>query len=116
MDLNQEQKDLITQIANLQTRDIITILLSQQHVGDIVDSVRGESYEITTKEVTAELRSQIKQWAKVKRDPENFSKLLDAGEKGWLRHHIFDYYSKHGNTRGLWKKLNLDEKINQNLN
>ena len=117
MNLTDAQKKILVNIAKEQTRDIIHILLHKEHYQDITKSLTDDGYEVTDKEVAAELRGQITQWARVKKNPEEFSKLLDNHEKGYLRHHVFAYFMKHGNTQGLWKKLGIDDEINKlNLN
>ena len=113
MNLTDAQKTILVDIAKQQTKDIIYLLLHKELYKEITENMIEDGYEVTNEEVATELRSQVTQWAKVKKDPEEFGKFLDDGEKGYLRHHVFAYYMEHGNTQGLWKKLNMDEEINK---
>lgn len=116
MEITEPQKKIIYDIAKIQTKDLAFIILTGAYE-QVYHEMIEENYEVTMKEVQAEVRKQLNQWAKVKKKPELFGQLLDSTEKGWLRHHVFAYYMKHNKTEGLWAKLNMDEKLDKlNLN
>lgn len=117
MELNKAQQKIVYDIAKIQTKDLTFILLSPDLLRQVYDRLKKENYETSMKEVKDEVRKQLNQWARVKREPSFFPKLLDSTEKGWLRHHVFAYYMKHDKTEGLWKKLNIDDELDKlNLN
>lgn len=116
MKLTKAQEDIIYRIAKVQVKDLTYIMVENKYEPIYYEMIE-ENYEVTMKEIAQEVRIQLRQWAKLKRDPSSFSKLLDSTEKGWLRHHVFHYYMKNSSAPGLWAMLNMEERFNDlNLN
>lgn len=113
--LTEQQRQIIQEIRQEQEKSFLELL--EGYTERIYNELCEEGYEdVSVLDISDEVAIKLKQWAKVRDYPDQFLNLLDEQELGMIKHYLINEYTGNTHTRGLWKKLNLFESINERLN
>lgn len=109
-----EQKRLIKMICRKQEQSFLRIL--ENEVNTIIREMR-EEYEVDVSEsdVLEDIAKNLEIWDKVKDNPENFFQLLDESNVGMIKHHLFNSYSRRGESKDVWNNITFKENARRNL-
>lgn len=113
MILSRQQQAIIRNIAKLQIESYLRIDDPQQ-LKELLEEMDEEGYDVTELDLRNRLAIWVEIWDSVIEDPNKFLNRLDEVNLSMLRHHLFQEFQIDPETRGIWRKLNLFEKITNN--
>lgn len=114
MILTPDQRAIIQEICQSQEESFIRIM--EGSVERICKECRDDGYVVDPLEIAEMITRELMGWEEVKNNPDRFMELLDNNNIGMIKHCLIqDYMGKTG-VPGLWKKLNLYDKVNERCN
>lgn len=82
---------------------------------DLIAEMEEEGYDVSEIDTLEYFADEMEKWEAVLQDPTQMDKL-DELNLGVLRHILINKFEMDPHTRGIWKKLNLMEKVNKTPN
>lgn len=113
--LSTEQKIIVKRIAKKQVTSFLRIVQGKKYE-KLLDDLRDEGYSVSEIEVLEQLAKETELWDELIESPETFLSRLDDLNLSVLRHILINEFEVTPETRGIWKKLNLFEKVNSTPN
>lgn len=112
--ISTEQKAIIRQICKMQSNSLLRVI--ERRCKQIQHELEEEGYEVSFADIAVEVARELEQWDKVRDNPEEFLRLLDEQNIGMIKHHLVQDYLGHPDSKGIWKKLNLRDQVNERSN
>ena len=113
MNLSTEQKIVIINICKAQLESLDRI---EENIYELYNELEEEGYEVTLEDIHKPLGEIRRMWLRVRGEPDEFYRRLDEVNFGILRYLLFQDRDTEPQFKKMWKKLNLIEEVNQNLN
>lgn len=107
--LSNQQRAILRKIAEIQIDSFIRIVEERQYE-ELIREFLEEEFEVTESDILAHLSQVAEMWESIFDEPDKFLNL-DELNLNILRHILFQEFERNPETRGLWKKLNLHEKL-----
>lgn len=110
--LSTEQKAMIRSIAKEQMASFLRIAELELY-SKLVDEMREEGYDVDATDMLAYFSGQMELWEKIIEYPDKFTSL-DEVNLGMVKHFLINEYYGREDSRGIWKKINIVDKLNKN--
>lgn len=108
--LSTAQKAIIRNIAQTEVDSFIRIVKEELYT-ELKKEMEEEGYQVDETDLLAYFAEKVELWEELKREPDEFLNKLDELNLDMLRHILFQKFELSEETRGIWKKLNLYEKL-----
>jgi hypothetical protein len=108
--LSTEQKAIIRRIAKEQNESFIRII-EQKLYDRIVSELEEEGYDVSELDILEHFSTTMEMWDQLLENPEEFFKRLDDINLSILKHILINEFELTPETRGIWRKLNLWDKV-----
>ncbi len=113
--LSIEQKIIVKRIAKEQVNSFLRIVESGNYQR-LVEDLKEEGYTVSDIDVLNQLAKETELWDDLIESPETFLNRLDELNLSMLKHILLNEFELTPETRGIWKKLNLFDKVNETPN
>lgn len=113
--LSRQQKAIIRKVAKRQEESFLRILREEKLL-IILNELTEEGYDVTLTDLEEKLSQDLMAWDSVKERPEEFLEYMDSTNLGMMRHLLVNEFRRTEHIKGIHRKLNLFEEINQNPN
>lgn len=110
--LSTEQKVILKRIAKEQLNSFLRIV-EQGKYKELLAEFEEEGYEVSELEVLEQLSNDAQLWDDLIEKPETFLQRLDELNLSMLKHILLNEFELTPETRGIWKKLNLFDRVNK---
>lgn len=110
MMISTEQQAIILQICLEQEQSLLRLIDNETQT--IFDDLQEEGYEVNELDIAEEIAKQLLLWESVKRNPGQFTRILDEANISMIKHHLVQSYLKHPSSPPIWRHLNLYDEIN----
>ena len=114
--LSTQQQIIIRQICRFQIESFQRI--KDDHLYGLYNDMLEEEYEVTFTEIEEAIDIELKIWYRVYREPDRFFNILTEIDRAMVNHHLIQEFLSNPHSRGIWRKLNLIDKLglDQRLN
>lgn len=83
---------------------------------ELLKEFTDEGYDVKDTDFLEYFAVQAELWDSLENEPENFLNKLDEMNLNVLRHILFQEFELDPETRGIWKKIGIWDKVAQNPN
>lgn len=108
--LSTQQKAIIRQIAKEQIKSFLRIV-EQKSFEKVKQEMLEEGYEVNDMDFFEYFAEQLELWEELVDSPEAFLKRLDDINLSVLKHDLVNEFGVTEHTRGIWRRLNLYDKL-----
>ena len=113
--LSTQQKAIIKKIARTQLKSFVKISKHELY-DDLLEEFKEEGYDVNDSDFLEYFAVQAELWDSLENEPDNFLNRLDEMNLSMLKHILFQEFELNPETRGIWKKLSIWDKVNENKN
>lgn len=112
MPLSTEQKATIRRIAKEQLESYLRIVDKKMYE-KIKQEMIEEGYDVNDSDIMEHFAKEMELWDALIDTPEAFLQRLDDLNLSVLKHILLNEFELTPTTRGIWKQLNLFDKVNK---
>lgn len=110
--ISTEQKAILRRIAKEQMASFLRISELEMYA-KVMEEMREEGYDVNDSDMLVYFTEQLELWEAILENPEKFQ-TLDEVNLGMVKHWLINHFEKHPDAGGIWKKINIIDRINKN--